>query len=187
MAFRWAGAGSTRKHWDRGSHLAGMGGICLQAKPSARLGGRARSRTAASGSRSLLGGEHRLAAPLVSPMRRVPYGSSQHNRLSCWQRYAFCSHTACLQSHITLAESKEEMYLLYLAFRQPCPGTVAPILIDYTTFFLDFSSEYDTAWHLNHLNRNLLQRPYRSNFSHILWLCVHVWYFALISSPSSLQ
>lgn len=100
---------------------------------------------------------------------------------------AFCSHTACLQSHITLAESKEEMYLLYLAFRQPCLGTVAPILIDYTTFFLDFSSEYDTVWHLNHLNRNLLQRPYHSNFSHILWLCVRVWYFALISSPSSLQ
>lgn len=186
MAFRWAGAGSVGKQWDRGCHPAGTGGSCLQAKPSARLGGCKCSRTAASGSRSLLGGGR------TSP--RCPPGfclkASPVRVVSAQQALvlaAFCSHTACLQSHITLAESKEEMYLLYLAFRQPCLGTVAPILIDYTTFFLDFSSEYDTVWHLNHLNRNLLQRPYHSNFSHILWLCVCVWYFALISSPSSLQ
>jgi len=60
---------------------------------------------------------------------------------SCWQRCALCSRVVCLQSHITLTKSKEEIYLLYFAFRQLCPGTVAPILIDYTAIFLNFSSK----------------------------------------------
>lgn len=98
-----------------------------------------------------------------------------------------CSCIICLHSHITLTKSKEEIYLLYFAFRQPCPATAAPILIDYTAIFLYFSCKYDAAPHLNHLSRNPLQRPYHSNFSHILCLCVRVWYFSLISSPSPLQ
>lgn len=108
----------------------------------------------------------------------VPYPSC------CWQRYVFCSCIICLQSRITLTKSKEEIYLLYFAFRQLCPGTVASILIDYTAIFLNFSSKYDAVSHLNHLSRNPLQRPYHSNFSHILCLRVRVWYFILISSPT---
>lgn len=129
--------------------------------------------------------EHRLSNPCVRLIHAQvvsgPYPPG------CRQRYVFCGRIVCLQSHITLTKSKEEIYLSYFAFRQLCPGTVAPILIDYTAIFLNFSSKYDAVSHLNHLSRSPLQRPYHSNFSHVLCLCVCVWYFTLISSPSLLQ
>lgn len=40
----------------------------------------------------------------------------------CWQQCVCCSHIICLQILITLTKSKEEMYLLYFAFRSLCPG-----------------------------------------------------------------
>lgn len=136
-------------------------------------------------------------APGISPPGANPFLAREHRCLSLasgssTQRLfpcntLFCSRVACLQSHITFTKSIEDIYLLYFAFGQLCPGTMAPILIDYTAIFLNFSSKDDVASHLNRLSRNPLQRPYHSNFSHILCLCMHVWYFALISSPSPLQ